>query len=105
MKRIVLAAALMLAGCSTPATEPYEPPPTRLSAPPPQRPPVNTDPCGARSLQYLVGHPRTDIPVPLHPSLRQVVCTTCPRAETYSPMRQTIMFDADTGIVREIRCG
>jgi hypothetical protein len=105
MKRIVLAAALLLAACEAPGPAPYEQQPTRLAAPPPPRQPVNTDPCGARALQYLVGRPRTDIPVPLHPGLRQVVCTTCPRAETYSPMRQTILFDADSGVVREIRCG
>jgi len=53
----------------------------------------------------LIGKPRTDIPVPVNPGRRRVVCSTCPMTQDYSPTRQTIIFDADTGIVKEVKCG
>ncbi|MFI4977002.1 MAG: hypothetical protein ACHP84_20920, partial [Caulobacterales bacterium] len=63
------------------------------------------DSCGAAQLQSLVGKPRTEIPIPLEPSLRRVACTTCPITQDYSPSRQTILFDAETGLVTSVKCG
>lgn len=63
------------------------------------------DTCGAQALQYLVGRARTDIPVPLHPSQRRVVCSSCVMTQDFSPYRQTIVFDTKTGVIQSITCG
>ncbi len=90
--------------------QPYVPPP-RPSQPPP-RPvpapayrPVSNDTCGAASLQNLVGKPRTEIPVPLQPSQRRVVCSTCVTTQEFRADRQTIVFDSDTGLITSVKCG
>lgn len=128
MKRALpLAAALLLAACGSDATAPapagragaghartpaapakpavppiaiYPPP---ISIPPaPDRPP---DQCGAWELQGLVGKHRTAIPVPVQPSRRRVICTTCPRTMDYNPQRQTIEYDPATSLVTSVTCG
>lgn len=110
LKRLlVVAGALVLAACANQATEPPPPPPPVVhEAPPPPPPPKPVawaDQCGASGLQYLVGKPKTDIPIPLEPSRRRVVCSTCPMTMDYSPVRQTILFDVNSGIVTEVKCG
>ncbi|HEY1753590.1 MAG TPA: proteinase inhibitor i78, partial [Caulobacteraceae bacterium] len=104
------AALALLAACSEPAKPPPAPPPAAPAAPPP---PVVTpppprpapDPCGAQPLQYLVGKPRTQIPVPVDPSRRRVVCSTCATTQDHVPSRQTIIYDSNTDLVRSVRCG
>ena len=61
--------------------------------------------CDAPDLTYLIGHPRTDIPVPVDPSRRRVSCTTCPVTEEYRPDRTDILFNADTGVITAVKCG
>jgi len=68
-------------------------------------PTVDADICRAGELQWLVGRPRTDIPVPVDVINRRVTCTTCPVTEDYSPYRLNIFFDQQTGRVTEVRCG
>lgn len=101
-------AALALAACAG-----DEPPPPRASAPLPP-PPVATSPielppaddaCGAWKLQYLVGRPRSEIPVPVNPTDRRVTCTTCPVTMDYRQDRLNILFDARTGVIEEVKCG
>ncbi len=104
---LVAAALLALGGCST-TPEPQAPPPAPAPAPPiaPAPPSVTVaDTCGARPLQSLIGHPRTDIPVPVRPELQRVACTTCPVTMDFNPERLNFFFDAGTGLIREIRCG
>jgi len=67
--------------------------------------PMANDQCGASALQYLVGRPRTEIPVPLQPSTRRVVCSTCVITQDYRADRQTIVFDSDTGLIKSVACG
>ncbi|MBV9996582.1 MAG: peptidase inhibitor I78 [Caulobacteraceae bacterium] len=111
-----IAVVLALSACLAPAPAPRPPSaPVRSSAPatppapayPAPRPPATAsdDLCGAKELQSLVGRPRTEIPVPVLPSRRQVVCSSCPMSRDYTPYRQTIIYDADTGRVKEVRCG
>jgi hypothetical protein len=83
------------------APTPAPPPP----APAPVAPPAPKDACGAADLQYLIGRPRTEIPVPVDPGRRRVACTTCPMTQDYSPTRQTILYDAGTGLIKEVKCG
>lgn len=85
---------------------PPPPPPVRAPAPPPRSlPPPTTDACGASQMQRLVGRPRSEIPVPIRPSLQRVACTTCPVTMDYNPNRLNFFFDAATGLIKEIRCG
>lgn len=104
MRKLIFAFALALSACATEA--PYEPPandPGPSRPPPPSREPP--DRCGAAGLQSLVGKPRTEIPVPVNPRLRRVACTTCPVTMDFNPERLNIFFDAETGVVKEVRCG
>ncbi len=63
------------------------------------------DLCNAQSLTYLIGRPRIEIPIPVDPSRRQVVCTTCIAPEDQSDTRQRILFDAETGLITAVGCG
>ena len=112
MRRALIAAALLaLMGCeSTPrfnVAPPYRPAPPQPSAPPPvaAAPTPAADTCGARPLQSLIGHPRTEVPVPLRPARQRVLCTTCPMTMDFNPDRLNFLFDATTGLIKEIRCG
>ena len=101
--------ALVLAACasSPPEPPPTRPPPPQISTrpPPPQPRPNNSDTCGAHPLQYLVGRSRTEIPVPVNVTNRRVTCTTCPVTMDFREDRLNIFFDADTGIIKEVKCG
>lgn len=109
--RIWMVAALAALGaCTAPATEPA---PAVVEAPRPSPPPVaeapppsrSADRCGAAPLQSLVGRSRTDIPVPVNPSKRRVVCSTCMMTMDFVADRQTITYDTQTGRVTSVRCG
>jgi len=71
------------------------------AAPQPGRP----DLCNAQSLTYLIGRPHTEIPIPVDPSTRQVVCATCIAPQDHSDTRQHIVFDAETGLITAVGCG
>jgi len=115
-------AVLALAGACTapPARPPAQTPPTDAAPPaaeaapaaPPEAPapqaspaPTLQDACGAGPLQYLVGRPHTEIPPPLTPSHRRVVCSTCAVTRDFVPFRQTITYDSATGLVTAVKCG
>jgi len=105
VKTLILIAILALTACaSAPSAQPAPPSiadtPT-LALPPP--PPL--DSCGAKEMQWLVGKPKSQIPVPTEPARRRVVCTTCPVTLDYSAYRLNILFDAETGIIKEVKCG
>lgn len=87
-----------------PVPVPVQPAPAPQTQSPALRPMAN-DQCGAAALQYLVGRPRTEIPVPLQPSTRRVVCSTCVITQDYRADRQTIVFDSDTGLIKSVACG
>jgi hypothetical protein len=61
--------------------------------------------CDARGLAWLVGKPRTAIPVAIDPSRWRVSCVTCPPATDVRPERSNILFDAKTGVVVSVTCG
>lgn len=75
------------------------------AAPQPAPPPEPKGQCDARTLTYLIGRPRTDIPVPADLSRRRVACTTCPKSDDYRPDRTNILFNANTGIITALTCG
>jgi hypothetical protein len=111
------AVLVVLGACTEPRATPTPPAPTRPAptrAPPPagelaprrpQSPSASNDACGASDLQSLVGKPRTEIPIPVLPSRRRVICSTCPMTQDYVPYRQTIIYDANTGRVKTVKCG
>jgi hypothetical protein len=108
MRRTILSLALLaLSACGSTSEE--APPPA--AAPAPQPPPVSrapepvNDTCGAAAVQHLVGRPRSEIPVPVDPRRQRVACTTCPVTMDFSEERLNFFFDAQTGIIKEIRCG
>ena len=103
---------LALAGCSSPyATSATVPAPVaveiaRQSQPVgTHMPQNNADMCKAGELQWLVGRPRSEIPVPVDVVNRRVACTTCPVTEDYSPYRLNIFYDARTGVGERVSCG
>jgi hypothetical protein len=114
-----LALALALTACSGPryptsAPAAGAPAPTAAApalAPAPPRSPVPRpeasvgDECGAADLQGLIGRPRTEIPVPVDPGRQRVTCTTCPVTQDFNPARLNFFFDADTGRIKQVRCG
>ena len=67
--------------------------------------PTKADTCGAAPLQYLIGKPKTEVPVPVDPSSRRVYCSTCTVTMDYRPARLDVVFDQDTGLVTAIKCG
>ena len=97
------AVVAVLSGCGSPPPPP--PPLSPLPPPPRPAPPPPSDQCRAGEHQHLVGRPRTDIPVPVNPSDQRVACTTCPVTQDFRADRLNFFFDADTGVIREIRCG
>lgn len=93
---------------TAPAAQPAQPTPPRqppyIAAPVSAAPPIASR-CEAASLAYLVGKPRTEIPVPVDPNTRRVSCTTCPVTQDYNPGRTDILFDAASGLITEVKCG
>ena len=105
MKITILAGSLLLlltASCASEAPPPPPPPSPYRPAPPPPPP---ADQCGAAEAQRYVGRSRTEIPIPVLPALQRVACTTCPVTMDYSPRRLNFFYDAQTGIVKEVKCG
>lgn len=112
----MLAVALLTASCTGPSypvsgpapppSAPVAPPQVeaRLASPPP-RAIEAPKACSAAEFQTLIGHPRTEVPVPLDPGRQRVACTTCPAADNVDPGRLNFLFDAQTGLIKEIRCG
>lgn len=105
----LIALAALAACSSTPASDASGPravEEAQMSQPVGSRP---TDPaadlCKAGEMQWLVGKPKTDIPVPVDVVNRRVTCTTCPVTEDYSPHRLNIFFNEQTGTVEQVRCG
>jgi hypothetical protein len=105
-----LIAVTLLAGCSTPASEAPTPRAierSQLNQPIGTRNPQTptADLCKAGELQWLVGKPKTDIPVPVDVINRRVTCTTCPVTEDYSPYRLNILFNPQSNVIEQVRCG
>ncbi len=78
---------------------------TTTAAPAPVPVAAKPDTCGAAALQYLVGKPKSEVPVPVNPAGRRVYCSTCMVTMDYSPARLNIVFDQDSGIVKAVKCG
>ena len=109
---LLMAGLLVLAACAAPP--PKESPqivglrPVVINPEPLDIPPIPEpvkDSCGAWELQDLIGKPRSQVPAPVYPERRRMACTTCPVTQDFRADRLTILFDAETGIVKELKCG
>ena len=100
---------LAVVGCSTPVSEASAPravEAAQLSQPVGSRPSNPTaDLCRAGELQWLVGKPKADIPVPVDVVNRRVTCTTCPVTQDFSAYRLNIFYNEQTGVIEQVRCG
>jgi hypothetical protein len=107
MASAMLAAVVLAVSCtSAPPPAPLPPPETPVAPPPVAiAPPQPRDQCGMKDAQSFVGKSRTQLPAPVDPSRWRVACTTCPVTMDFRPDRLNILFDADTGVVREVKCG
>ena len=102
--KLMLGLALIsLAACA--GQPPPPPPPIKPAPPPPPQASPEPDQCGAAAAQKYVGRPRSEIPIPVQPSLQRVACTTCPVTMDFNEKRLNFFYDAATGIVKEVRCG
>ena len=100
------AVAVAVSGPST--ADPATTPPGNQATPTPASvlPLPATEPqCDAAALTYLIGKLRTEIPVPVEPARRRVYCSSCIITEDYVPDRTDIVFDSQTGIITEVKCG
>jgi hypothetical protein len=103
---VALLPSLALSGCYAPRPEPFAKPPAAASPASPVLPFIATkDTCGLAELAWLIGKPKTEIPVPVDPSRRRVYCATCMITQDYSHERQNIVFDPDSGLVVGLSCG
>lgn len=108
---IVLAASALAVACSSSPPVADQPAPRAVEQAEQSRPVggrmpgSEADLCRAAEMQWLVGKPRTEIPVPVEVVNRRVVCTTCPVTEDYSAYRLNIFFNQETGLVEQVRCG
>ena len=108
IRSIVFAAVLGLAmaGCTgASSADPVAGPAPTAVAPPAPPPPTAAPQCDAASLMYLIGKPRTEIPVAVEPAMRRVYCSSCLVTQDYMPGRTDIVFDTQTGIVTQVKCG
>lgn len=67
--------------------------------------PVKGDTCGAASLTYLIGKPRTEAPAPVDTAKRRVYCSTCAVTMDYRKDRLNIVFDKSTDLITAVKCG
>lgn len=108
---VVLAAAAMAASCSNSPPVADQPAPRTVEQAEQSRPVgvrmpgSEADLCRAAEMQWLIGKPRTDIPVPVEVVNRRVACTTCPITEDYSAYRLNIFFNEESGLIEQVRCG
>ena len=108
MRKLATVAGLLALSARAPAPGPAAPPaPTPVAEAPtvPLPPPPEPDSCKAADFKYLIGRNKSEIPVPTDPSRRRVTCTSCPVTMDFRPERLNILFDAETGVVKEVKCG
>ena len=121
---LVLAAALALGACQSPAPTPsgntLETPPTPATPAAPATPTTPATPatpatsavptgaddtCGAATYAWLIGEDRAKIPATPPGKTVRVLCSTCPMTMDFHAGRVNIIFDQKSGVVGKISCG
>ncbi len=67
--------------------------------------PATPDTCGAAHLAWMIGRPRTEIPVPVDLSNRWVRSSAAPTPPGVRPERLNIVYDPVTQRVQAVACG
>jgi hypothetical protein len=68
-------------------------------------PPTTDDQCRASQHRDLVGQDRSEIPPAPAGATWRVTCTSCPVTMDYRPDRLNILYNQQTGIVEDVKCG
>ena len=68
-------------------------------------PPAAEDQCRASQYQNLIGQNRSQIPERPAGATWRVTCATCPVTMDWRPDRLNILYDQETGVIREVKCG
>lgn len=68
-------------------------------------PPQSEDQCRASQYQNLIGQNRSQIPERPPGATWRVTCTSCPVTMDWRPDRLNILYDQETGVIREVKCG
>lgn len=68
-------------------------------------PPTTDDQCRASDYQSLIGQSRTEIPQAPAGATWRVTCTSCAMTMDHRPDRLNILYDQQTGIVEDVKCG
>lgn len=63
------------------------------------------DQCRASQYQSYVGRNRSTLPPKPPGETWRVTCTTCPVTMDYNPGRLNILYEEQTGIIRQVKCG
>lgn len=72
----------------------------------PMTPPVSeAGQCKADQYQSWVGRNRSELPAAPAGETWRVTCTTCPVTMDFNPNRLNILFDQQTNVIREVKCG
>ena len=99
MRRLTILSALgglTLAACApTDGSDPMHPMP----------PDGGPDQCRAADYQRYVGRNRSELPRQPDGERWRVTCTTCPVTMDYSPSRLNLLYDEQTGVIRQLKCG
>lgn len=66
---------------------------------------MGVDRCGASGMGWLVGRPRTEVPVTADLSNRWVRSTAAEAPPGLAPERLNILYDPATGVVTHVQCG
>lgn len=108
--KALIAGAVLLGACTTGPVAETAPPAAYAVPAAPARAyaAISTEPpdrCGASAVAWLVGRPKSEIPVPADLSNRRVQCTACNRGQAIVPQRLNIYFNPDTGLVEQVQCG
>lgn len=61
--------------------------------------------CRADQYQRFIGRNRSELPARPANETWRVTCTTCPVTMDYNGSRLNILYDQQTGIIREVKCG
>jgi len=90
-----LLSAVVLSACA----------PTGGAAPEPPATIPEDDQCRATAYQSWIGRNRSDLPSPPSGEVWRVTCSTCAVTMDYNPRRLNIVFDQDSGVIEQVKCG